>query len=349
MRTCSPLSNRRFSLLILLSFFSIILFFRVAIAADEGDECGNTADTRVFFSSAPIVDSVSRIQITPDIPVGSVIATAYTRVKISCTNNGNAILSVLRDNNLGSTADPSTIYTTQVPGVGMRMIMTNIVTDAPTRPATIGIGTRLPGAPKRGLQFEADVRVELIRTSADNINGKLGGREAFQTEVDDETEGTLSSTSYFFAPTIITSVGCTVTTKNIEVPMGCATADQIAGKTPGILKKGLTIWLNCAVGTRASITFADSSNTENHSDILSLSKSSTAQGVGIRMTGIDNTPVFYGYNNPLSPDTFGQKTIAASAQGGPIMIPLNVSYVPTGQPIIPGSVHAIATFTLGYR
>ena len=230
----------------------------------------------------------------------------------------------------------------------MRMVMTNIITDAPTHPTNVSIGTRLPGTPKRGLQFEADVRVELIRTSTDNIDGRLG-YEAFQTEVYDEVDGMLLSTSYFFAPTVIASTGCTITTKNIEVPMGCATADQIMGKTPGLLDKGLTIWLNCAVGTRASITFADSSNTENRSDILSLSKNSTAQGVGIRMTGLDNTPVFYGSSNPLPLDTFGQRSITASVKGGPIMIPLNVRYVPTGKTIIPGSVEAIATFTLGYR
>lgn len=288
---------------------------------------------------------MSRIQVAPNIPVGSIIATGYTRVKISCTSNSNATLSILRSNYNGSTADPSAIYDTKVKGVGMRVIMTNIITDAPTHPATATIGTRLSGAPKRGLQFEADVRVELIRTSADNIDGRLG-TEVFQTEVNDEVEGMLLSTSYFFPPTVIASTGCTVTTKNIEVPMGCATAEQIRTKTSG--QKGLTIWLNCAVGTHASITFADASNTENRSDILSLSKSSTAQGVGIRMTGMDNTSVFYGSSSPLPLDTFGQRTIAASVQGGPIMIPLNVGYVPTGQPIVPGSVHAIATFTLGY-
>ena len=347
MYACPSLSHRRFSLLFLLSLLSITLF-RVAIAADPEDECGNAADTRVFFASTPTVDSASHIQVTPDMPVGSVLAIAYTRVKIACTNNGNATLSILRNNYRGSTADPSTIYPTKVGGVGMRMIMTNIITDAPTRPSNMSIGTRLPGAPKRGLQFEADVRVELIRTSADNIDGRLG-YEAFQTEVDDEVEGMLLSTSYFFAPTVIASVGCTVTTKNIEIPMGCATADQITGKTPGLLSKGLTIWLNCAAGTRASITFSDSSNAENRSDILSLSKSSTAQGVGIRMTGMDNTPIFYGSSNPLPLDTFGKRLIAASVQGGPIMIPLNVRYVPTGQPITPGSVLSVATFTLGYR
>lgn len=353
MHTSHPLRNRRLllSLLFLLSLLTLT-FFRAAIAADAEDDCSNTANAIIVFPSASIVKSVSRIQVAPDIPVGSVLATAHTRVKISCTNNGNVTLSILRRDYKGAAytgaADPSVIHPTKVQGVGLRMVMTNIITDAPTHPATAAIGTRLPGTPKRGLQFEADVRVELIRTSADNIDGQLG-YEAFQTQLDDEIDGMLFRVTYSFAPTVIASIGCTVTTKSIEVPMGCATADQITGKTPGLLDKGLTIWLNCAVGTRASITFADASNTENRSDILSLSKNSTAQGVGIRMTGLDNTPVFYGSNNPLSLDTFGQRSIAASVQGGPIMIPLNVRYVPTGKTIIPGAVDAIATFTLGYR
>ncbi len=45
MHTRPPLSNCRFSLLILL--FSMT-FFRIAIAAE--DECGNEVDTRIFFS-----------------------------------------------------------------------------------------------------------------------------------------------------------------------------------------------------------------------------------------------------------------------------------------------------------
>ena len=48
MYTSHPLRNRRFSLLFLLSLFSIT-FFRTTIAVGAEDECGNEADTRVFF------------------------------------------------------------------------------------------------------------------------------------------------------------------------------------------------------------------------------------------------------------------------------------------------------------
>lgn len=97
------------------------------------------------------------------------------------------------------------------------------------------------------------------------------------------------------------------------------------------------------------ITFTDSSNPSNRGNILSLTKDSSAKGVGIQLYQGDNPiPISYGADsskrNNLNQILLG-KDIDTRTQDSTFY----AYYVNSGGVITPGTVKAIATYTLSYQ
>lgn len=326
-----------------LIFTILCLSITSAYAERDPDEgCELSEERMISFVSS----GNGSIRVSPGVPIGSVIGTGQLRLAFYCAENITMFFTRLDYD--GQSANPQKIYNTNISGVGMRIAIKNIVTDALNPPTTAAIGTRLRASPATpGVRFEATINIELVKTSDTTLNGALNG-EALRLVFEENNEEILS-TSFFFTPTLLSSAGCNVITKDIIVNMGCITVDQLMGKTPATLSTGLTIWLNCTVGTQALITFTDSANPANRSDILSLTADSTARGVGIRLSRMDNTTIFYSSEFPAVGMQSRRARVAASEQGGTIMIPLSARYVRTNEAVSAGSVKAVTTFTLAYQ
>lgn len=97
------------------------------------------------------------------------------------------------------------------------------------------------------------------------------------------------------------------------------------------------------------ITFTDASNPSNRGNILSLTKDSSAKGVGIQLYQGDNPiPISYGA------DSSKRNNLNQILLGKDIDTPTPHStfyayYVNSGDVITPGTVKAIATYTLSYQ
>ncbi|EDT38436.1 Fimbrial protein [Burkholderia ambifaria MEX-5] len=123
------------------------------------------------------------------------------------------------------------------------------------------------------------------------------------------------------------------------------------GSTVG--PRSFAISLTCSGGdagtmTNAHVTLTDSTNPNNTSTTLSLTKESTASGVGLQIMKGD-TLVGFGPDSAAVGNT-NQWQVGTVMQGqANLTIPLAARYVQTGSKITPGSTDARATFTMSYQ
>lgn len=144
--------------------------------------------------------------------------------------------------------------------------------------------------------------------------------------------------------TVITPLTCDVTTSTVNVTLPSVPASQLspAGSTAG--DTAFSIGLNCATGSNVHVTLTDLTTPGNRTAQLSLSPSSTAQGVQLRILK-GGSPLSFGPDSAL-PGTTNQFSIGASSGLG--SVDLTAQYISTGT-VSPGSVSAVATFTMSYQ
>ncbi|WP_174847846.1 fimbrial protein [Yersinia artesiana] len=107
---------------------------------------------------------------------------------------------------------------------------------------------------------------------------------------------------------------------------------------------------NCGKDAKPYITFTDSNNKSNRTNILSLSPSSTAKGVGIVLEKSDSSLVQLGaQNTTVSSSNVGQFLVGTSiSEGGSVPLNLTAKYIRTKGELGTGGVKADAIFTVAY-
>ncbi|WP_172900873.1 fimbrial protein [Pseudomonas chlororaphis] len=145
---------------------------------------------------------------------------------------------------------------------------------------------------------------------------------------------------------------CTVSTPTIAVDMGKVHVTAVADKGATNPARPLEIRLQCSGGdvgahTRMFMTLSDAADPSNQSSTLSLSRSSTATGVGIQILRSDDTSVSFGPDSAVAGNP-NQWQIGEFGNGQ-VSIPLKARYIPTGGKVGPGTANAAATFTMSYQ
>ncbi|GAB5094998.1 fimbrial protein [Caballeronia sp. HLA56] len=249
-----------------------------------------------------------------------------------------------------SGAGASGVYPTNIPGIGIRVYMwaSSSYYTTPTSPTLLALSYSYSYNACAGCNYGTgylQVQVDLVVTGPISNFG-------------------VNALSYNVAPWVVFSGGgssinaanltvsaslnipaCSVTTSSIGVtlPMisfGNAASGAARGATSIDLK------LNCAPGAKVAITLTDASNTANRSNVLSLQTGSTASGVGVQIL-YGGTVVSYG-SDTSSWGNNNQFFIGTST-GGSMDVPLSVQYVRTAGALVPGTVKALATFTMSYQ
>ena len=140
---------------------------------------------------------------------------------------------------------------------------------------------------------------------------------------------------------------CTVTTPTRDVPVDPIAPKALTGIGSTAGNASVSLGLNCSgSGTQIFITLTDNADPTNTSNQLSLKSGSTASGVKLQVLS-KGTPVKFGPDSSKKGNT-NQWKVAASA-AGPIDIPLTVRYIQSAATVQPGSVNAVATFTMSYQ
>jgi type 1 fimbria pilin len=117
-----------------------------------------------------------------------------------------------------------------------------------------------------------------------------------------------------------------------------------SGKTAGATR--FSVPLDCGDAlTDVYVTLTDATDNANTTSLLTLSNAATATNVKLEILRSDQTPVSYGPDSALAGNLNQWRVGTASSTTG---IPLIVRYHSTGI-AGPGSVGAIATFTMSYQ
>ncbi|ECZ0012478.1 fimbrial protein [Salmonella enterica subsp. enterica] len=106
--------------------------------------------------------------------------------------------------------------------------------------------------------------------------------------------------------------------------------------------------LNCEPGVAVYATLTDSTNPANRSDILTLTPSSTATGVGLKIyKNEETTALRFGPDSPVRGNE-NQWKLSAGRESFP-SVQLKVRYVNTGGTLTPGTVNGVSTITFSYQ
>ena len=145
----------------------------------------------------------------------------------------------------------------------------------------------------------------------------------------------------------ITTMTCSVQTKDIAVSLPTLAAREFAAGVGAVAgKQAFQLGFTCPNSAKVSIVIMDVVTPSNRSNVLTLSPESTAKGVGIQVLKGDGTPIAFG------PDAVGMSVenqwLIGTSLSGVQVLPLSAQYIRTGT-IAPGSIKALATFTMTYN
>lgn len=231
------------------------------------------------------------------------------------------------------------IYPTSIPNIGMRLS---------TFPGTGSINSTL------GAWDESfPITIELVKTGEITAGGYLSG--AYAQYRANTVDGQLMVEFRFASPVKVQPriPTCRVATPQVTVPMGTMTTAMFTGIGSTTFSRRFDLALACSGGypgtsTNAWVTLTDASQPGNTSNALSLTRESTASGIGIEIHR-DDTVLGFGPDSAALGNT-NQWYMGNIAQGqAGLRVPLTARYVQTGAKVGAGSANARATFTLSYQ
>ncbi|RQS09823.1 type 1 fimbrial protein [Burkholderia sp. Bp9002] len=240
----------------------------------------------------------------------------------------------------------SNVYPTSMPNIGLRIAVVGAGTPFPIKDSSVlGFGTW-----QMSSMF---YNIQLIKTGEITAGGTLDG-SIVQYRAND-ANGQLLIDMRFASPVVIrpSVPTCKVATSGVTVQMDKVATSQFKGVGTSTYPRAFGISLACSGGaagtsTNAHVTLTDATVSSNTSNTLSLTKESTATGVGIQILQNDKLLGF-------GPDSGAAGNInqwhAGTIKQGEaaVTIPLRARYVQTGAKVLPGSANARVTFTMSYQ
>ncbi|MGN4151780.1 fimbrial protein [Burkholderia gladioli] len=283
------------------------------------------------------------------VPIGGIIYSS-DQLGITATNKKNfydsyrcsipANLPLYFDiNGIGTPINQ--IYPTSIPNIGMRLTVWTIPLP------------KLRASASRSGTWNLTLKIELIKTGEITAGGMLSGT-IFQLR-ESAADKPLLLEARFAAPVNIQPrvPTCQVATPSVTVPMGTMTTSMFTGPGSTTFARHFEIALACSGGaantsTHAHVTLTDASLPGNISTTLSLTKESTASGIGVQIRR-DDKLLGFGPDSDAVGNT-NQWYMGNIVQGtAELRVPLTARYVQTGTKVGAGSANARATFTLSYQ
>lgn len=244
------------------------------------------------------------------------------------------------------------LYTTGIPGISYRFKMTGPTTGPIIYPSCFlqkyfphicWINELGAGMTNHTLS------VELIKTGSITGGGALSGVFAHWFVQLGRSYATYSwGGSVVIQPTIPT---CKVSMPSIAVRLRDVNVNVFTGVGKTSPSQPFDIVLQCSGGntgtsTDVYTTLTDQTDPSNVSDTLSLTKDSTASGVGIQVLN-GTTVIKYGPDSSAAGNKNQWK--AGSAGNGTFTIPLTARYIQTTPSVKAGTANGRATFTMNYQ
>ena len=238
------------------------------------------------------------------------------------------------------------VYATGLPGVGFVM-MAKDRDMGPMKRVTTGVtilrGPERPGLPVWGMEG----RVIFIAT------GPIQGGAIPSRYYAHLSAGYYQHHQFHFGNIIVNpprKPTCSVSTPAIAINLDKVAAREFTGVGSVAGSASDTIALQCSGGEGPTrdvwVTLTDQTNTANRGDQLSLTPTSTAQGIALQLLH-NGTLLRYGPDSAAEGNP--NQWQAGAAGNGVFNIPLAVRYIQTEAVVKPGSANGLVTFTMSYR
>jgi len=311
------------------------------------------------MSTSPSTISFGTISVARDAPVGTPLSAIRSSVTtINCPRNvwqGSRSVGFYLQyfpRAAVSTTVPD-VWQTNIPGVGVRVISTSYDNKVLSE---IPLGRWDDFAPNVGADRysgSATFTYQLIKTGRVDtgaIGGSVSMGELLQLVSHNIPRNQTSSpplSAIGIGNTTIMSRSCIATTPavNVEMPTVNRTALDRVGDTAGTTY--FRVGVSCQNDARLQVhmTLSDATTPGNRTDMLTLTRASTAQGVQLQITGPTGQVVRFGADSSAA-ETTNQFEIGPSQ---PVIdMPFSVKYISTGA-VTPGTVTGLATFTMSYQ
>ncbi|WNC92927.1 fimbrial protein [Paraburkholderia sp. FT54] len=302
---------------------------------------------------------------TITVPVGTSIgqtlgSLAPSTFQMTChfVNRVNTVTSATNYANMATTQLApgfTDVYQTNIAGIGVRYTFDSIQCNATGVVMINGnaqVGCSFSG-PIDGPYMAANITV----TPALVVTGAIAaGTVALSTvpsvsitytSSDQDTSWGKGSLYTGAATGLLVHATCSVTQSSLSVSLPTANTHAFsAGIGSVAAPQSFQLSLACATGAKVSITLTDSVNPSNRTNTLTLTTDSTAQGIGVQVLNSTGSPVSFGPDS-AAPGNTNQWLIGDSPNGS-LVVPMQARYIRTGA-VSPGSVKALATFTMSYQ
>ncbi|HCB1501502.1 TPA: type 1 fimbrial protein [Klebsiella michiganensis] len=278
--------------------------------------------------------SFGNVMVQRDAAVGSVLATITT----GAYNGGNTIAgcseawTFRQELTKWLTLSPqgNGVYNTNVPGVGIRM----------TSPSGKVLPYDAPINANNYVVINGDgIKAELIKTG-DISGGTLDTGVLARASVANQfyiTNVTLNGTN------TVTSMACSVTTNDVDVPLGQHKKSEFSGPGSATGWKAFNIGLDCDKSARINVQIDATQDPSNIAGVMKLDSASgdmAATGLGVQLYFVpDDSAVQFGQS----------RFYYTSPNGGSETVQLKARYYQTTSAITAGTANATATFTLTYK
>ncbi|WP_420383585.1 fimbrial protein [Novosphingobium sp.] len=276
-------------------------------------------------------------------PVGTILATATSTLNVSGLSGTCAMTAVFLSNSATSSGNT---FATGLAGIGVNFYYVVGGTQTQIDPgiqASVLLNPATPGPVTILAQLVVTGPVSAGSLSALPSLGIVFVGVGLGCGVLNVTTQTLAVTA---SAATVTGTTCTVPTPTLTINLPTVSVQSLsaAGQTGGAVN--FSVLLNCS-GTGAGIyvTLTDANLVSNTTSLLTLSPASTATNVKLQVLNSSGAPVSYGPDS-ANAGNIGQWYVGPSASLS--SIPLIAQYYATG-PAGPGSVFALATFTLSYQ
>ncbi|MBC2656651.1 type 1 fimbrial protein [Pseudomonas sp. MSSRFD41] len=255
--------------------------------------------------------------------------------------DGGGILSFRITKDYGLAPGFQNVYTTDVPGVGVRFTLIS-----PTEREYIIPFTTNRGEASLWFNSKEGLNIKIIKIAEKTGSGTLAGGIYAEYSGDGDNKALARIMLAGGEASVITTPPCVVSneSKFVQVPLGKISLSMFNGVNSTAVGSNFKIRLNCNVSANTTINTvylkfdANKKDPNGRDGVILLDDSQTsAKGVGIQITDSQQTPI-----------KFGQDTFVGPALN---TYDLNYTarYIQTLNTITPGQANGTAFFTIEYK
>jgi type 1 fimbria pilin len=355
-RELTQIRGQRQRLKTLRSLWLVLLFLLmglIPLSARANITCNNLSGINQVLTAGTVSVPANT---APGTTIGTLAPITYTtqcRFLSSGLNNTSATGTYTFKTST-ALAYGTDVYQTNIPGLGVRYIFNSTFCNANNVGLTNGtaaIACAYSG-PLDGPYMPSSMTVTVQLVVTGPIHGGISNLTTSPlivvTEVttDNPTIWPFGNLYTGSASGAVTQSTCSVSQANTYVPLATANTKAFAaGAGTVFAPTPFSLTFACSAGAKVSVTLTDNVNPANRSNKLQLTADSSAKGIEIQVLN-GSGPVSFGADSATPGNT--NQWLIGDSPNGQLQLPLTARYVSTGA-VSPGTVKALATFTMSYQ